>query len=94
MSRKVLCGLALGGLMAAMTFAIPMMSSLSASLVIALVQRSILVLLLPGIIGAGAASGNVHAWPLWIAAGLNMSIYFVIGWLSCWTGMKLLGSRA
>jgi hypothetical protein len=94
MSRKVLCGLALGGLMAAMTFAIPMLSSLSASLVIALVQRCMLVLLFPGIIGAGAISGNVHAWPPWIAAGLNMSIYFVIGWLSCWTGMKLLGSRA
>jgi hypothetical protein len=93
MSRKVLGGLALGGLMAAMTFAIPMLSSLSASLVIARVQRCMLVLVFPGIIGAGAISGNVNAWPLWIAAGLNMSIYFAIGWLSCWIGMRLFGRR-
>jgi hypothetical protein len=94
MSRKLLCGLVLGGLMAGMTFAIPKLSFISTNPVIGVVQRCMLVLLLPGIIGAGAATGNVHAWPLWVAAGLNMSIYFAIGWLSCWIGMKLFGSRA
>jgi hypothetical protein len=94
MSPKVLCGLVLGGFLAGMTFAIPTLSFLSGNSVVRMVQRCMLVLLLPGIIGAGAATGNVHAWPLWIAAGLNMSVYFVIGWLSCWTGMKLFGSRA
>jgi hypothetical protein len=71
-----------------------MLSFLSGNPVVRMVQKCTLVLLLPGIIGAGAATGNVHAWPLWVAAALNMSIYFVIGWLSCWTGMKLFGSRA
>lgn len=90
MSRKVLCGLVLGGFLAGMTFAIPMLSYISGNPIVGAFQRCTLMLLLPGIIGAGAATGNVHAWPLWIAAGLNMFIYFVIGWLFCWIGMKHL----
>jgi drug/metabolite transporter (DMT)-like permease len=92
--EKVLCGAVLGGLLGGLTFALPKLSSLSEHPVVETVQRCTVALLLPGIIGAGAASGNVHAWPMWLAAGLNAVLYFVVGWLLWWIGAQLLRSRA
>ena len=81
LNPKALCALALGGLLGSLTLAVPRLSSISDNPVIGTAQRSLFALLVPGIIGAGAVSGNVHAWQLWIAAGINVLVYFVTGWL-------------
>ena len=38
-------------------------------------------LLLPGLIGSMAISGNVHAFPLWVAAIINILFYFGLVWI-------------
>jgi hypothetical protein len=93
LNPKVLSAVALGGLFGALTLALPKLSSISENPVVGTAQRGFFALLVPGIIGAGAVSGNVHAWPLWIAAGINTLIYFGIGWLACWAVMGLLRRR-
>lgn len=94
LSPNSLCGIVLGGLLGCLTFAIPKLSLISENPVVGTVQRCVFALVLPGIMGAEAASGNVHAWSMWLAAALNMSIYFTIGWLACWGGMKFFRSKA
>ena len=37
--------------------------------------------LIPGMLLAIAATGNVHAWPVWMAAFGNFIFYFVLSWL-------------
>lgn len=93
MSRAGLCGVLLGGLLGGLTLILPKLSSISDNPVVGTVQRCTVALLLPGIIGAGAASGNVHAWPMWLAASLNLGLYFIVGWLVCWAGLRLLKGR-
>jgi tetratricopeptide (TPR) repeat protein len=41
------------------------------------------LLLLPGLIGSMGVGGNMHAFSLVVAAIINGSIYFGIGWLLC-----------
>jgi hypothetical protein len=94
LSPKALCALALGGLLGSLTLAVPKLSSISENPVVGTAQRSLFALLVPGIIAAGALSGNVHTWSLWIAAGINMIVYSVTGWLACWVVMKLFRRRA
>ena len=89
-STTALCGVVLGCLLGGLTLALPKLSSISDNPVVGTVQRFTVALLLPGIFGAGAASGNVHAWPIWVAAGLNAVLYFVVGWVACWIGLRLL----
>lgn len=93
LNPKLLSAIVLGGLLGGLTLAIPKLGSLAENAVVAAVQRGLVALLLPGLIGAAGVSGNVHAWPLWIAAGINMVIYFVAGWLTCWAVMGLLRRR-
>jgi prepilin signal peptidase PulO-like enzyme (type II secretory pathway) len=50
--------------------------------------KTLIILLLPGIFGAMAISGNVHSFPLWLAAAINAMIYFGIGWLLYVLGAK------
>lgn len=90
LNPKLLSAILLGGLLGAMTLALPQLSSISENPVVGTAQRVVFTLLVPGIIGAGAVSGNVHAWPLWIAAGINVLIYFVTGWLACWVVLRLV----
>lgn len=93
LNPQVLSAIVLGGVLGGLTLAVPKLSSISENPVVGTAQRALFALLVPGIIGAGAVSGNVHAWPLWIAAGINMLIYFVAGWLACWAVMGLLRKR-
>lgn len=93
LNPKVLSAIVLGGLFGSLTLAISKLSSISENPILGTAQRGLFALLVPGIIGAGALSGNVHAWPLWIAAGINMLIYFVAGWLACWAVMSFLRRR-
>ena len=88
LSRTMLGGVMVGCLLGGLTFALPRLSSISDIPLLSAVQRCAVALLLPGIIGAGAASGNAHAWPIWLAAGLNAVLYFFVGWLACGLALK------
>jgi hypothetical protein len=93
LNPKVLSAIVLGGLFGSLTLAVSKLSSISENPILGTAQRGLFALLVPGIIGAGALSGNVHAWSLWIAAGINMLIYFAAGWLACWAVMRFLRRR-
>src|SRR5580704_7510945 len=41
----------------------------------------ITALLFPGLLGSMAIAGNVHAFSLWIAAGINCIFYFLLIWM-------------
>jgi putative effector of murein hydrolase LrgA (UPF0299 family) len=71
-------GLLLGGL----TLTIQRLSAISDNRLIGTAQETLVILLLPGMIGAMVLSGNVHAFILWVAAAINGVIYFGIGWMS------------
>src|SRR6185312_9580844 len=80
---EVLTALLLGCAFAALTFAIPNLSVLSSHPLVAMLQDLTENLLWPGLICAFAASGNVHAWHLWIAAIGNFFFYSGITWMIC-----------
>jgi len=80
---KVVAALAAGGMLGSLTLAASKLSSISNDPVTGIAQRGLFKLLLPGMIGAEAFSGNAHAWSLWIAAGINSLIYFILGWVAC-----------
>jgi hypothetical protein len=92
--RAMLGGAVVGCLLGGLTFALPSLSSISDNPLLGAVQRCVVALLLPGIIGAGTTSGNAHAWPMWLAAGLNTVLYFVVGWLVCKLAMRTLSRRS
>jgi len=62
--------------------AVEKLSAISENLIVGTTQRILFALLYPGIFGSMALSGNVHAWHLWIAAGINGFIYFGLAWLA------------
>jgi len=43
-------------------------------------KRFVTVFLVPGLVGAMAIGGNVHAFSFWAAAPINAAIYFAVGW--------------
>lgn len=79
---KVVIALATGGALGSLTLAASKLSAISDNSIAGTVQRVLFRLLLPGMIGAEAFSGNAHAWSLWIAAGINALIYFLLGWVA------------
>ena len=48
---------------------------------VATLQMTACSLLFPGLIGAVAVSGNIHAFSFWVAAPMNALIYFGVGWI-------------
>jgi len=78
--RRLIAALLIGCTFGALTFAIRDLSVLSSNSIVAIVQQLMSNLLWPGLICAFAASGNIHAWPLWIAAVGNFIFYFSITW--------------
>ena len=74
--------LGLGALLGGLTLAIERLSTISDNRLIGAAQKTLFVLLSPGIIGATGIAGNVHSFPLWVAAAINGVIYFGIGWIS------------
>lgn len=90
LSPQMTLGAALGVAAGALTLSASKLSAISDNHVLGVLQRSLFVLVLPGIVGAEAVSGNIHAWPLWLAAAINLAIYFVVGWLVYWVVRKLL----
>src|ERR1700730_14657358 len=79
--QEVLVALVLACLLSGITLAVEKVSSISENPIIGTVQRAFMALIFPGLIGPAAISGNVHAFHLWIAAGMNGLIYFGLAWL-------------
>jgi hypothetical protein len=50
----------------------------------------ITAVLFPGLLGSMAISGNAHAFSLWIAAGINCIIYFLMVWMICGVSRRIL----
>ena len=80
--------LGLGSLLAGLTLELKTLSVISSNPIIGVAQKTLFLLLLPGIIGAIGIDGNVHSWHLWVAAVINGVIYFGIGWFLYVLGQK------
>lgn len=83
---------AVGGLLAgSSTFAVGRLSVISNNKLLGLAQETLMVLLLPGLIGSGLLFGNVHAFPLALAACINVLLTCGLLWLVC--SIVLIWSR-
>ena len=91
---RLLISMIWGTLFGGLTFAVGSIASLSANMIVAAMQIVIMFLLLPGIIGAGAISGNIHAYSLGSGAIINALVNFGLCWLLfpfvCWLLFPLL----
>lgn len=79
---RILMALSAGLVFGALTWDISAISLLSANAAVAWIQDLLSYLLMPGIVVAAAAAGNIHAWPLWLAAVSNFIFYFGLLWLA------------
>jgi hypothetical protein len=70
-----------GILFGALTFAVGPISSISDNPIVGAVQTAAMVLMVPGLIGAGAFAGNVHAFSLVPAAIINGIVNFGLSWI-------------
>jgi hypothetical protein len=84
--KRVACGVALAGIMGGLTLMLEQLSNLPENPVLGIfqriLQRILIMMLLPGMIAAMAFSQNVHAWHLSVAAIANGLLYFGLGWLA------------
>lgn len=78
--KRFAVGVVVGCLAAALTFDVHILSRLSSIELFDMIQFFGRVLVVPGVLASIALSGNVHAFPLWIAAVANLA--FWIG--ACW----------
>ena len=79
---RILIALAAGLVFGVLTWDISAVSLLSANPAVAWVQELLGDLLIPGIVVAAVAAGNIHAWPLWLAAVSNFVFYFGLVWFA------------
>jgi hypothetical protein len=80
-SRRLIISLAWALVVGCLTFAVGPLSSLSDSKIIALGQQFLMALLLPGLIGSGLITGNIHAFPITLAACITFFFNFGLAWL-------------
>lgn len=82
-----------GLLIGSLTFAVGPISSISANPILGTAQVVLMVLLLPGLIGAGAISGNMHAFYLAPGALINAFFNFGLSWFLLALVGRLIGTR-
>jgi tetratricopeptide (TPR) repeat protein len=82
-----------GLLIGSLTFAVGPISSISENPILGIAQEVLMVLLLPGLIGAGAISGNIHAFYLAPGALINALFNFGLSWLLLAVVGRLIGTR-
>ena len=44
----------------------------------------------PGLLGSMVIAGNVHAFSLWLAAGINFVFYFTLVWIICAVSIRIV----
>jgi hypothetical protein len=76
--KNLLIAVLLGCIPAAFTLGYASIAVPSSIPVLAAIQKAGATLLFPGILGAIAVSGNVHAFHLWVAAIWNFLFYFLL----------------
>jgi hypothetical protein len=81
MKPRVLIAAAWGVLIGVLTFAVGPISAISQNSILGVAQEFLMILLLPGLIGAGAVSGNIHAFFLAPGAVINAIFHFCSSWL-------------
>jgi uncharacterized membrane protein len=91
--KSVLVPLGIGCLFAALTFEISAFTFHSSHSSFSAALHFILVSLMPGIFCSMAASGNVHAFHLWVAALANFVLYFALSWSVIGLGRMILGQK-
>ncbi len=77
--RTIGVGVTLGAFFGALTLMVQQVAAVSGNSFVGTIQRAAMVLLLPGLIGSAAVSGNGHAFSLVAASTTNMLVYFVVG---------------
>ena len=82
-STKTLIASVLAGVSGVGTLFFASLSMLSGNAFIAALQMTVCAFLLPGLVGALAVSGNVHAFSFSVAAPINALIYFGLAWAGC-----------
>src|SRR5215472_12374759 len=70
-----------GLLIGSLTFVVGPISTISDNVILGAAQKTLMILLLPGLIGAGAIGGNMHAFSLAPGALINALINFCLCWL-------------
>ena len=82
-TRNVPVGPAIiGGVFAALTFAVPKLAVISSVPFVAALQNIGMGLVTPGLVGAFISARNIHAAPLWIAAVGNFGLYSCVAWIA------------
>lgn len=79
--KRILVGIVVGCLAAALTFDVHILSKLSSIELFDMVQFCGRVLVVPGVLLSIAITGNTHAFPLWIAALGNFAFWVAVCWL-------------
>jgi hypothetical protein len=93
MKPRVWIAAAVGALIGALTFAVGPISTISQNPILGVAQKFLMILLLPGLIGSSAISGNVHAFPLAPGALINALFNFCSSWLLLALVGRLRGPR-
>ena len=81
MRSRLLIAAGWGILIGGITLQIEHFAQISRNPGIAAIQVACFAAMSPGIVGAMAMSGNVHAWYLGCAAGINALFHFGVSWL-------------
>ena len=79
--KRFLAGITMGCVAAALSFDVRTLSKLSSIELLDMIQFSGRVLVVPGILLSIAINGNVHGFPLWIAAVGNFVFWVAACWL-------------
>jgi hypothetical protein len=79
--NRILFASGLGVLLGSLTLTIQRLSAISDNRLIGAAQTTLVILLFPGLIAAMGISGNVHVFPLWVAAAINAVVYYGVGWI-------------
>jgi hypothetical protein len=75
--------------MGALTGGVGWLSTISSNPVIAPLQETTMVLIIPGLLGSAILGGNVHAFSLAFSMVINGVIYFGAGWLLYPVGARI-----
>jgi len=79
--KRLIAGIAIGAVAAALTFNIDTLARLSPIELFDMIQFVGRVLVVPGVLFAIAMSGETHGFPLWLAALGNLAFWILICWL-------------
>jgi hypothetical protein len=81
MKSRRYVAIAWGALIGSMTFMVGDISWPSPNPIVEAIKAVLMVLMIPGLIGGAAISGNIHAFSLGAGALVNALFHFGLSWL-------------